>query len=658
MRWLAFAVVVACGGPDATVPAKTTQRAPGSTAASGVVHAPHGSVIEQVAVTDQGDAALTADADGALRLWPSFDGKHEPVVIVASAASQLALARQGDGFLIALLDRAGGIVLRRHRGDGALIDQVALPPEPGFDEVRLVGTTLLALGRDQRITRYDASGQATGSLAAPPAEEIFAIAVRGDHAVAALARRGESHPDTVRTIATSGALAWGAPMRLPEPVSSISISPNGKRLAGVGAETTFVLLAELTPKLVVKSRGTINARTGDPFDAPREADDIPRTGFLDDDRVAVMPAGTIASFTNPKELQALPLNTIGVTGNGVVASSDGGSLALMMRAPQAQYLGYRHYGVQNEIAPAGKDVAFVSDQHVIQLDARLRRVRTTRMANMFQNHLIPIDERRAVYAVKHDAGYRFELIDLDTGATAKRGLGTFLNNAYPSYEASSRVVAIKDAVLTYRYAIDPATLGVTPLRSLKTPTWGVFTLLDPAQAGRAVAVTVEPSRTSERWTIATYYDDGKPTEAIDPRTKVEVSGQPLGTDRSGMTYIYDGRQHVTRYQHGKAAGTFDLPISSETPHVEVDPSGVMVARGIRKVIVFAPGGIERWQADLRVEQTELTRDGQTLVVDTLGGLIAFDAHTGAQVAKACAWGFGLSDDPPAEPGAAPSVCAE
>ena len=74
-----------------------------------MLHAPHGSVIDQIAVTDSGDAALTSDEDGALRLWPSFDGKHEPVVIAASSALQISIARSGDGLLLALLDRVGGI---------------------------------------------------------------------------------------------------------------------------------------------------------------------------------------------------------------------------------------------------------------------------------------------------------------------------------------------------------------------------------------------------------------------------------------------------------------------------------------------------------------------------------------------------------------------
>lgn len=621
------------------------------------MHAPHGSIIEQVAVTDQGDAALTADSDGAVRLWPSFDGKHEPVVIAATPVSQLAIARLGDGFLIALLDRAGGIVLRRHRRDGMPIDQVALPPEPGFDQVGLVGTTVLALGRDQRITRYDATGRETGSIAAPPAEEILELAVRGERAVAAIARRGQTHADTVRAIAASGPLAWGAPVQLPEPVTSISISPNGKRLAGVGVKTTFALLVELGPKLVVKSRGKINARTGDPFDAPRPTDDEPRTGFLDDDRVVVMPAGTIASFANPGQLDTLPLSTRGVAGNGIVVSGDGSSLVLMLRAPQAQYLGYRSTGAHNQIAPAGPDIGFLSGDHAIQLDARLRLVRSKRLANVFQDQLLPIDERRAVYGVKHEAGYRFELIDLETGAIAKRGLGKFLNNAYPSYEPGSRILAIKDETVTYRYAIDPATLGVMPLRSLKTPTWGIFTPLDPATADRAIAVAIEPSGKSERWTIATYYDDGKAGDPIVPRTKVDVDGEPLGTDRSGFTYVYNRREGMKRYRHGKDAGSFELPVA-ETPTLELDPSGAIIARSARKLVVFAPGGIERWRLDLRVEQAELTRDGQTLVVDTLGGLIAFDAYTGAMVGKACAWDFGIYDEPLTRPGGAPSVCAE
>ncbi len=649
MRGLAWVVVVACGAPVAPPPATSSAPAAGAS----VVHAPHGSVIDQIAVTDGGDAALTRDEDGALRLWPSFDGKHEPVVIAASPALQISIARSGDGLLLALLDRAGGIVLQHRTRAGAFVDQVALPPEPGFDDVQLVGTTVLALGRDQRIMRYDERGRATGSLGAPPTEEILALAVRGSHAVAAIARRGQQHVDVVRAIALTGSLAWGPPLRLPEQVSSVSLSPDGKRLAGVGATTGHALLVELVPKLVVRSRGKILARAKDPFDGRRPNEAPPRTGFVDNDRVAVMPAGMIASFDQPDALVRIASNTIGVVGDRVVVASDHDSLMIMLRGP-VRFLGYRYRTADNQIAPAGKDLAFVSSDHAMQLDARLRRVRTAPLPDLFQSQLVPIDERRVIYAVAHDGGYRFVLRDLVTGAMIQLGLGTFLNNAVPYYEPTSRVLAIKDESVTYRYALDPTKLAVTRLPSLSTPTWGTFALLDPKQAGGAIAVTVEPSRTQDTSTIATYHEGGEP---IRSRSRVEIDGTAIGTDRTGTTYVLDGRR-LTRYQHGKSIGDVALTLAGAA-HLELTPSGGILALGDRKLIMFGRDGVERWRTDVQhADQLALTHDGQTIVIDTAGGLIAIDAGTGARVASACAWDFGLYDEPLPAPSGAPSVCAE
>src|SRR5205814_1864529 len=64
--------------------------------------APHSGAIRLIAATDAGDAALTADDLDELRLWSTLDGRHEPVVVRGPVARQLALGRDGDGFLAAI----------------------------------------------------------------------------------------------------------------------------------------------------------------------------------------------------------------------------------------------------------------------------------------------------------------------------------------------------------------------------------------------------------------------------------------------------------------------------------------------------------------------------------------------------------------------------
>jgi len=95
---VALASQVACSscGHDEPVaagaPASTPQRQTGS---------PHGGAITAVAATDSGDAALSLDNLGALRLWPTLDGSREAIPVAAGAAPrEIALARAGGDLLV------------------------------------------------------------------------------------------------------------------------------------------------------------------------------------------------------------------------------------------------------------------------------------------------------------------------------------------------------------------------------------------------------------------------------------------------------------------------------------------------------------------------------------------------------------------------------
>src|SRR5262245_60147358 len=101
MRWAWLLVIAACGSREPI--ARKPPAPPAPTPVTPAVHyqdvhgaaitAPHGSRIVNVAVADTGDAALTADVLGELRLWPTLDGTREPVVVRGPRARQLAIAR-------------------------------------------------------------------------------------------------------------------------------------------------------------------------------------------------------------------------------------------------------------------------------------------------------------------------------------------------------------------------------------------------------------------------------------------------------------------------------------------------------------------------------------------------------------------------------------
>lgn len=121
MRITWLLVLAACGGgtePRAGVTgsgssapsALSGARAPLTAPTVGPITGMHGAAIARIAVTDAGDAAVTADTTGAIRLWPALDGTREPVVVSGSPPHALDVAHDGDGFLIGNHMRVAGSV--------------------------------------------------------------------------------------------------------------------------------------------------------------------------------------------------------------------------------------------------------------------------------------------------------------------------------------------------------------------------------------------------------------------------------------------------------------------------------------------------------------------------------------------------------------------
>ena len=99
-----------------------TTALPVSAVPTGLTIATHDDEIAALAVTDDGGVAVSADRQGGLRLWPSLDGAHEPVVVPADLiADQLAIARDGDDIVIAAASSLGQLVVIRTSTSGALL---------------------------------------------------------------------------------------------------------------------------------------------------------------------------------------------------------------------------------------------------------------------------------------------------------------------------------------------------------------------------------------------------------------------------------------------------------------------------------------------------------------------------------------------------------
>ncbi|MEM9459566.1 MAG: hypothetical protein AAGF11_35645, partial [Myxococcota bacterium] len=124
----------------------------------------HTSNIDMVAISGDGQAVLTRDQIGGMRLWPVLDGSVEPVVIPVQGPQQFSVARRpetGGGFLVGVVDSAGGAKIFTVSPDGEVNERGSLAPFQPLFEIHALpgGQGLLALYRDHSIRLVDDSAQ-------------------------------------------------------------------------------------------------------------------------------------------------------------------------------------------------------------------------------------------------------------------------------------------------------------------------------------------------------------------------------------------------------------------------------------------------------------------------------------------------------------------
>src|SRR5450755_324949 len=206
-----------------------------------VVRGAHGAPIDIVAATSDGAAAVSQDAEGNTRLWPTLDGTAEPIVVHATAAEELGLVRGPDGFLIASLDSSGDLELVRIAPTGTTRSRKPIGDVP-VHQIATTSRYVLALRDDQTIAAIDASGHEHGRLAMPAGSRAVAIVTRNDHALAIV-----QHPSTTLFARPFDpeTLTWGdAHPPFLATTMRFALSPDGTLLAiGSGDAVNIVTLA-------------------------------------------------------------------------------------------------------------------------------------------------------------------------------------------------------------------------------------------------------------------------------------------------------------------------------------------------------------------------------------------------------------------------------
>jgi hypothetical protein len=664
----------ACGDPPGKVATPGPLATPAAVAAAPPHTAPHGAEIERIAVTEAGDAALTIDRFDGIRLWPTLDGTREPVVVHGVVARQLALARDGDGFVGGLLDQAGGLEILRLAADGAVRARTRLPPDPAALQIVAIAGALVVRRADHAILRVDPAGHVVETLFAPPGDRILDVATRHGQAIAALAGPDHGSPGspgmihTVRRLALAGRMAWGPAIALPIALDPpLALSPDGQRLAGRDPSTGAGVVIELAaPPVVADVKPAVAAHA---------------LGFLDDTH-AVLPGVATRRprpFRRPVALPGRPradspspppvspsVNEVidGVVVDGLVVSPEGAALALTEPA-RVRYLGYRDLGI-GDVRVVGAAVAYEFDSRIWWLDGQLRATRMWENTAGEDGHSFALDDRHALRDVHHvpddfsktTPSQQLFLVDAHTGAQTELGRwpGTEV-----AYEPRTRTLAIIDAAQVRRFRLDAAN-ALIPLRPLAARELASVKLLDPAIADGACAIlsTITPNGHE----LATFVEAGAATDpplAASSTIPAKPSRSPVAFAPTGRVYLSDGSSIVV-YRAGKPERTlaFDHLAVHDADAVGVSARGELALPESTHVALVTADGTPRWRVPVwHARTTRFTADDAAIVVNTEGGIVLLDTATGNRRATGCAWGFGLRPGPPRSSRfEAPVVCAD
>jgi len=580
----------------------------------------HGAAIELVAISDDGSAVVTQDAIGGTRLWPSLDGKREPIVLGVQPATQLAIARSGDGFVIASRDQGGGAEVVHLAATGTVKAHASIAPDPVIESIAIAPEGVLAVRADQTLAVFSADGDMITRLEAPAASRIRQVATRGGRTLVLFA-----HDDTTNGRWLSGT-TWGGvtPDFQLDPASRAVLSPNGKRLL-IDFEGAAYLLDTETGKIIENYGG------GLPL------------GFVDDDTSIELGAGKLVwqqvggAFGSAREGTAEASEPAAVA-NDIVVTAKGTSLVLHTPERAAQ-LGYRMtdvvgmHVVDDHVAITG------AAQQVQMLDPNLDPRSTPELPDDLRvlGDLLPIDDRFVIATHTFNTGTWWSLSVLDLGGHKTwQAFQHPLGRSEIRYEPSTGYLEITDSVASYLTRWDPKTLSFETWYTLAGGAAEVY-LLDPRRNNGFVAVALRSVKGQlEINEIAGT--DVKVGAPIAPKHTYQVNGYAVAVDLAGRVYAID-KGTLVMYEHGTEIGRIaDVGDARVAPH----PSGAYIALwGDQRIGLYEANGTQRWQIAAPLAQ-RIAWLGDDLVVDYAGGLGKIDAATGALIKRTCGWSFGLS----------------
>ncbi|MBP9086969.1 MAG: hypothetical protein KBG15_12685 [Kofleriaceae bacterium] len=703
-----LALASACAKPPVTAAAVAPSRAaPDMANASALpvvvnvasarptISASHASDIEGLAVTRSGSAALTLDGNGGVRLWPSLRGDVEPVIVQFNEPTKIALGERADFLVAAAIDGSGGLQIQVLSKSGGQVLHEAIRGDAEFiDVVFVAGQGLLALSADQQLHRIADNGRVTQTFTMPPGMRAVTLC-HANGVVVALARNA-GNPVALTLGGTSAAPVWSAPFVLPATsmLETVNLDAHGQRLAvAVGARPPAQLPppaavppANAPPVIVGPTRDhvavyalasrTVLGRINLPSNAfTVNAVFRPVVAFITKDRLYYRGAvsgqldlGGVTQPTLPDTSAAaadpwiaapsLPMET--EDNRGPSAAVTLGAEGLLVAHGRhlrietngaTKYLGYRYaqlwpFDTQGNVLLAWND----SRRTLLTFDPAKGQVRGAKHSDL--SDMVAYDDRHRIGLVRAAQGrastlHIVAIFDDEPTITVpnvsadaysvqfgqRSSLLALHNNkgemALAVYDrvhnTAGKPFVVKGRA--YIYMVDPAlTSGVVAYSATYSPK--IAGLVE-------MAVTAYQIEAGEVKVARTF----------------RIPGSVFAVAPSGEIYVARNVEHPNQtrgfdvYHEGVKDRELLLP---GMPELSPDGRRLVVFTGTR-LSVYDAAGQRLWVQSAARGALVWAADGQQLFVAAEGGVMTFDAATGAATSR-CGWHFGLSNDIPEDAG--------
>jgi hypothetical protein len=573
----------------------------------GVITAGHDAPIATLAATDDGKVVVSLDRRGGMRLWPSLDGAHAPVIVRGEAvAEQVAIARDGDQLVIAAAGPLGQLELIRTSALGEPVAHqwidlarsvVALDAAPG----RFVG-----LLDDQAIVAINLRGERIERLAPRAGERVVAMASRRGAVLAFVNVEGSLR---ARWIEAGDTLAWGgesAALRI-DPEHAV-LAPDHRRVAALTRDHNAIVIVELASGRTLERPVVM-----DFVDPARQP-----LGFLDDHTLEVQTGQGTLGWWRRGELTPAEGFVIGaaVATDRYLITASASSLALDTPSGK-QRLGFRVVNLTSA-QPRGNGWTVSDGAIALGLDDQLRARRRYPPRDGgpdYGRSLITLDGRRAVMGTLGGM-YLFDLEHPGDGKLLSSMAGTI------SYEPTTHLLAIFGDAGLWLGHYNPRTHDIDAQLDLLGEARSIV-LLDPElNHGNVALMLVQHDQTA----------------AITEIRKVEFgAARPLREGRTSQRTLSEDPWGM----HGDLVTQLGISATGRH-HASPDGALVAVADGDRITLRDRQGAV-RWSVALPgVVDVGWSALGELIAFGS--GMARVDVGTGALLERRCGWDFGLWPD--------------